>query len=334
MNWIAVNAAQWQHSRGCMLTFHRAAPNSAWRELPNRDFYLNLDHLDHLLSYLTRNKWKIVTIDALVDGLEREEKDARLVNISVDDCYKDTWDHVVPLFRRHSVPVTVFVTTGIPDGSLSLCWAGLEALLARRESVIFNGETIDVSTPSAKRRWFAKISAAWEQSALDQEDDCSQEVFCDREYAKFCQINTVDPTALRAEHAITWEMLDSFRGDPLVEIGSHTVSHARISALTANSALHELAASRDRLRSRLGVECRHFAFPYGRSGDCGARDFSLARDAGFASAATTRKGLIRRDQDVFRLPRNTLNGAHQSMTYLNAHLSGATGFAAEVLGRV
>jgi peptidoglycan/xylan/chitin deacetylase (PgdA/CDA1 family) len=129
-------------------------------------------------------------------------------------------------------------------------------------------------------------------------------------------------------------MLDSLRNDPLVEIGAHTISHPRIGSLGVEQASRELAGSRERIRSRLGVPCLHFAFPYGRSADCGERDFALAKEAGFASAATTRKGLITKDQDVFRLPRNTLNGAYQSMAYINVLLSGLAGFAARVLGRV
>ncbi len=139
---------------------------------------------------------------------------------------------------------------------------------------------------------------------------------------------------MREEHAISWEMLETLRSDPLAEIGAHTVSHPRISALPAEQALQELAGSRQRLRERLGIECRHFAFPYGRSADCGKRDFGLAREAGFASASTTRKGLVQRGQDVFSLPRNTLNGVHQSMAYANFLLSGLAGLAAKVLGRV
>jgi peptidoglycan/xylan/chitin deacetylase (PgdA/CDA1 family) len=322
LNRIAASAARWQSSCGCMLTFHRAAPSGEWSGLPNRDFYLNLDHLDHLLSYLTVNNWRIVTIDELLDRLKSGEKNARLVNVSVDDCYKDTWEHVVPLFRRHGVPVTLFVTTGIPDGSLALGWAGLETILGRHDRALFNNESVDISTPSAKRQWFSTISKVWEQGDFE------------RDYQEFCRTNGADPAELDAAHAITWEMLDSFRGDPLVEIGAHTISHPRISALPADAALRELAGCRERLRSRLEVECRHFAFPYGRSGDCGPRDFNLAREAGFASAATTRKGLVRRNQDVFSLPRNTLNGAHQSMAYINAILSGLAGFAAEALRRV
>jgi peptidoglycan/xylan/chitin deacetylase (PgdA/CDA1 family) len=120
----------------------------------------------------------------------------------------------------------------------------------------------------------------------------------------------------------------------LVEIGGHTVSHARISSLSAAEAFAEIDGGRRRLQERLGIEVRHFAFPFGRSGDCGPRDFDLVRDAGFASGATTRKGLVRHGQDAFRLPRNTLVGAHRHLALAELHLTGVTGVAARVLGRV
>jgi peptidoglycan/xylan/chitin deacetylase (PgdA/CDA1 family) len=319
---LTSSMAKWLRSSGCMLTFHRAAPAGEWEKLPNRNFYLNLDFLDRLIAKLILNKWKIVTVDELLCALDQGNDGARLINFSVDDGYRDTWEHIVPLFRRHGVPVTLFVTTGIPDGTLPLGWAGLESILAQRDSVVLNGETIDVSSPAHKRHWFTKISTDWDAGDFS------------RQFAAFCQTNGADAVRLREEQALTWEMLETFSGDPLVEIGAHTVSHPRVSCLTANAALHELAGSAERLRSRLGVPCRHFAFPYGRSADCGARDFDLAREAGFASAATTCKGVIRSGQDAFCLPRNTINGAYQSMAYVNAFLSGLAGIGARVLGRV
>ncbi len=322
MSSLTARAAEWQKSCGCMLTFHRAAPAAKWADLPNKGFYLNLDYLDNLLGTLKRDGWEIVTADEIVCRLKLGENGSRLVNFSVDDCYRDTFEHVVPLFRRHGVPVTLFVTTGIPDGTMPLGWAGLEAILAERPQITYNGQTVEVSTHQAKQQWFARISSAWETHDFYDE------------FAKFCQVNGVDPLELRDEHAITWEMLETFKGDPLVEIGAHTVSHYRISSLPEDQALQELAGSRQRLRARLGIDCRHFAFPYGRSGDCGKRDFDLAREAGFVSASTTRKGLVRQGQDLFSLPRNTLNGVHQSMAYASFLLSGLAGLAARVLGRV
>src|SRR5262245_22512441 len=86
--------------RGCMLTFPRAAPSAFCDRLPNRNFYLDLGFLDRLLSYLNRSGWRIVTIEEMLQKLADGGDRGRYVNFSVDDCYRDTYEDVVPLFRR------------------------------------------------------------------------------------------------------------------------------------------------------------------------------------------------------------------------------------------
>ena len=309
-------------SRGCLLTFHRAAPSAVWETLPNRDFYLDLDFLDRFLAHLKARGWDVVTIEEALRRAARGRADDRYVNFSVDDCYRDTFEQVVPLFRRHGVPVTLFVTTGIPDGTLPLWAAGLEDVLLRNDRVALADRTIAVPTPEAKRIAFAEIAAQWDGPEAAAH------------YATFCAMNGVDSDAMHWKHAISWSMLETLRDDPLVEIGAHTVTHPRVSSLSAQDAMNELRGSRERLVSRLHVAARHFAFPFGRAADCGTRDFEIARQAGFASAATTRKGLVRRGQEAFALPRNTINGGHRNLALMDLHLSGVTGAAARLSGRV
>jgi len=303
-----------------MLTFHRAAPGEEWDRLPNREFYINLDYLNALLTYLKGSGWEIVSIDQMIERLARSGK-RRLVNFSIDDGYVDTFEHVIPLFRSFGVPVTLFITTGIPDETDLLGWAGLETIISERETLLTSMGKVDVSDLPAKRRWFTRIAASWGEQNFDQA------------YQDFCRINGADVPELRKRHAITWRMLESLKDDPLVEIGAHTISHARISSLPIPAALHELRDSAARLRQRLGVPCRHFAFPYGRMRDCGVRDFLLTREAGFVSAATTIRGLVKPGQDLFQLPRNNMNGAYQSLIYAKASLTGLSGVVAKVLRR-
>ncbi len=123
------------------------------------------------------------------------------------------------------------------------------------------------------------------------------------------------------KHAITWDMLEELVEDPLVEIGSHTINHRRISSLSVEDATLEMAGSRNRLEERLGIPVQHFAFPYGRSGDCGPRDFAIGIEAGYETIATTRKGLMRNDTPLDHLPRVTLNGNQQKIALIEAHLS-------------
>lgn len=115
--------------RGCCLTFHRAAPSADWDLLPNRDFYLDVGFLDHLLGYLRSQGWDIVTVSEALSRAAGRGAHRRYVNFSIDDCYRDTFELVAPVFRRHNVPVTLYVTTGIPDGTLPLWSAGLEDTL-------------------------------------------------------------------------------------------------------------------------------------------------------------------------------------------------------------
>ena len=307
---------------GCLMTFHRAAPTDEWAALPDRNFYVDLGYLDRLLAYLAETGRAVVTMEEVTARAARIAPGHRYVNFSVDDGYKDTIEHVVPLFRRHGVPLTIFVTTGIPDGTLSLWRSGLEIILCESESVLLEDRHVDVTSAEQKSRAYGRITAAWDG------------LHAERSYAAFCDANGWDTDDLHRRYAVTWDMLEGVAHDPCVEIGAHTVSHPHLAGLSPEEVLHEMTECRARLIERLGVPVRHFAFPYGRATDCGERDFEIARRAGFASASTTKKGLVRGGRDPFGLPRNTLNGSHRHLAFAKAHLTGLSGVAARVLGRV
>jgi hypothetical protein len=95
-------------ARGCFLTFHRVAPAAVWQSLPNRNFYNDLDFLDRLLTYLRRREWEVVTVDEALERARNPKSNARFVNFSIDDGYRDNYDLLVPLFRRHGVPITLY----------------------------------------------------------------------------------------------------------------------------------------------------------------------------------------------------------------------------------
>jgi len=308
--------------RGCLFTFHRAAPPAQWEKLPNRDFYVDIEFLDRFLAHLKAQEWDVVTIADAVRRAGSADNHSRYVNFSIDDCYRDSFELVAPVFRRHNMPLTLFVTTGIPDGTMPLWSVGLEDALGERDQVVLDGEVVKLSKTEGRRAAFQRIAARWDGPDAG------------RHYAAFCAANGIDMEAMHWKHAISWEMLEVLAKDPLIEIGAHTINHPRISELSPDAVLAELAGSRARLSERLGINAQHFAFPYGRSGDCGPRDFALARRAGFLSAATTRKGLLRGGHDRFSLPRNTINGGHRSLGAMEMHLMGLTGTAARIAGRV
>ena len=315
-------AARWIGAgQGCLLMFHRVAPSAAWSGLPNRGFHIDAAFLGRLLDHVTASGWDVVTLDGALARL-RDGGGRRFVNFSIDDVYRDTMEVAAPVFRSRNLPVTLFVTTGIPDGTVTLWQAGLEAILMARDQVALEGGgAADAGTAKAKRRLFNRLATAWEADAPELR------------YQRFCALNGHDPAALHDRNAVSWAMLEAVRDDPCVEVGAHTVSHARLSALPLETARQEIAGCRARLQERLRLPVRHFAFPYGRRGDCGGREAALAQQAGFATAATTRRGLVGGANlaGLHALPRNTLNGVHRHTSQAEVHLSGLGGIVTQIL---
>lgn len=72
-----------------------------------------------------------------------------------------------------------------------------------------------------------------------------------------------------------------------MDVGSHTQTHADLSKLSASAAAQEIEGSRAELQKTLGYEALHFCYPYGRFN---ASHAAMARDAGYQTATTTRRG--------------------------------------------
>jgi len=109
--------------------------------------------------------------------------------------------------------------------------------------------------------------------------------------------------------------------DAGMEIGSHTVHHARLSLLEEAEAGAELATSKQVIESNLEQPCEHFCSPFGIP----VRDFrpdrdpGLVRAAGYRSMLTTERGAMRSGGDAFRIRRDhTLAnwGVHQLRYFL------------------
>ncbi|WP_018413000.1 polysaccharide deacetylase family protein [Methyloversatilis thermotolerans] len=88
-----------------------------------------------------------------------------------------------------------------------------------------------------------------------------------------------------------------------MSIGSHTVSHPRLTDLDDAGLAHELSASRDMLQQATGRSVDTLAYPYGV---WDARCVTAARTAGYRAAITTRTGWALRDGDPLQMRRLTV----------------------------
>jgi len=98
-----------------------------------------------------------------------------------------------------------------------------------------------------------------------------------------------------------------------VEIGSHTMSHRRLTGLDDEQTERELIDSRKLLEDLLGSPVKSFAYPYGAYTKK-ARDFAQA--CGYSSAVSTMSGRNNARTDRFLLRRVTIGAGHSDRAFL------------------
>jgi peptidoglycan/xylan/chitin deacetylase (PgdA/CDA1 family) len=196
--------------------------------------------------------------------------------VTFDDGWLDTYRHAFPLLRAYRLPATVFLPTALV-GSAEPLWTDRLADLLRRRGA---GRLED---------WDAQIECA------KQLDDGQRAEMLDALAAEVGEI--ADGRRRYIDWAEAREM--SACG---ITFGSHTMTHANLTRLTAAALDRELRGSLDVLRAQEGVNwVPALAYP---NGDYTAEVAAATRAAGYRAALTTRPGLeTGRPADPYRLAR-------------------------------
>lgn len=97
-----------------------------------------------------------------------------------------------------------------------------------------------------------------------------------------------------------------------MQIGSHAMTHTRLTALNADCLRHELTDSKTALEDTLGHAVSAFAYPYGAWDE---RCEAAVRDVGYGAACLTQTGRALRDQNPYRLRRLSVFNRDSTSTF-------------------
>ena len=134
----------------------------------------------------------------------------------------------------------------------------------------------------------------------------------------------VDGRGLVETLCMDWTEIEALARHPLATVGAHTLTHPRLARLDAAAMRTELGAAKSLIAERLGLPVAHLAYPVGDPGSAGRREFDAAAAFGYASAVTTRPGLVHpaHAAHLTALPRLSVNGLWQDLRHLEVLLSG------------
>ncbi len=314
-------ARQFTAGSGAILMFHRVRPALGDAFQPNSGLEITPAFLDEVLTELRASDVDIVSMDEAHRRLTGDATGRRFVALTFDDGYRDNRTYALPVLKRHNAPFTLYVVADYAAGQGRMWWVTLENVVAGAShlEITIDGEvrSFTCATPEEK---IATFVALYDHVRMRPT------------YAEFkaFMARVADAGRLDAEEecrALTmgWSEIQTLAEDPLVTIGAHTISHPILTMLTENAARDEIAGSATAIAERLGRRPEHFAYPVGQPYAAGAREFRLAREAGFKTAVTTRPGVLFADHadHLTALPRIAVNGQFQSLHYLDVLLSGA-----------
>ena len=306
--------------RGVILMLHHVRP---WRPAtpgfaPNRGLEIAPEFLDAALRAVRAAGFDLVTMDEASRRLE--EGGAPFAALTFDDGYRDLVTFALPILERWQAPFTAYVATGYVRRTARLWWLELEEAVRRLARIEIALDNLSLALPCASDE---EKNAAFRQlywALRAGSEDRLLRIVC--ELAARAEIGG---PALVDDLCLNWTELAELARHPLATIGAHTVNHRMLAKWPPEVARAEMAASKADIEKELGVVVRHFAYPVGDPTSAGPRDFALAREVGFSTAATTRPGMIfdeHRGHET-ALPRLSINGGWQDVGYLEVLLSGA-----------
>lgn len=319
----ATGADRWGRAlaqgKGAILTLHHVRPVTAGGFRPNGLLEITPDFLDKALSLIRAEGYDIVSLDKALSRLADPGPGRFFVALTFDDGYRDNLDHAWPVLAKHKAPWTLYAVRGFAERTARLWWLELEEAIRAlpRISVELPDGRFDAPAGTDAEKQTAFEQLYWRLRK-------GPEAILLSAISGLAAQAGVDPVGLVERECLPAETLRSLAGAPGVTIGAHTLSHPMLAKHPDEEARREIVESKAWLEDALGAPVHHFAYPVGDPGSAGPREFALVKEAGFASAVTTRPGHLfpEHAEHLHALPRLSLNGLHQSEAALKALLSG------------
>ncbi len=267
---------------GVIFMLHRVGVTEAGAFAPNRGLAVTPAFLDAVLTRVKDLGIDIVDLDEAARRL-KSPAPKRFAVFTFDDGYADNIEAALPVFEAHDAPFTIYVTTGLLDGTADIWWLVVEEALKRLShlDLAVGNQVFDLPLTTT-----AEKEAAWDAMYWPLRDlsPPARQALTDDLSARA----GIDIATIFAAVAPSWEQLKRAAAHPSVRIGAHTLTHPPLSALPLDEARREIAEGRAILEERIGRPVRHFAYPFGDKGAAASREFALAAELGFATAVTCR----------------------------------------------
>ncbi len=299
-------------SRALILVYHRIAPRDVdpWRLCVDpENFASHLDVLHRRAHPLGLRQLAQAHLGGKIPN--------KAVVITFDDGYANNLVNAGPLLERYAYPATVFVTGAYVQTGREYWWDELDRALLRPVTL---PSGLQLSVNDTCIQWELGAASCYSEAeyASDSTNEGKRSPRLKFYYTVWERLRPL-PESLRQK---ALEEIGSWAGVPrelrpthrpmnalevqklsrngLVEIGSHTMNHEKLSAHPVDVQKDQILQSKIYLESLTGRAVTSFSYPFGEYTE---DTVSLVRSAGFSSACTSREDVVWSGTNLLELPR-------------------------------
>lgn len=244
------------------------------------------------MEYL-RELGSVIPLSEIVKKVKKGQEPDRLYSaVTFDDGYADVARLGLAIFRRHSIPATIFISTAFIDNNLLIpWWDELQHMAMTMREITFENLKLDLVSDPGRRRFISYMSNKIKYSGLSPEE-------------LFAGLRTQAYSRPAGNSFADWRELRSLANSGYVEVGGHTQTHPVLS----KGGLDEIGAGKRRLEDELGRRIRFFSYPFGERKDISAEAVESVKRAGFEAAVTSFSGFNRTGDNLLLLRRIKFSG--------------------------
>lgn len=277
-----------------ILGYHRIAQSSWDPQQLCVSPHIFEEHLD-VLTRLTRP----ISLQQFVSNLISGDDIKRSVVVTFDDGYADTLSIGLPLLEKYGVPATVFVPTGMIDKPF--WWCAIQEVVEDAPDL---PDEFEIEVGGDRFQWERRQKNSGDRAAVVHS-------LC--VYFRSLPVPRIEEALnrLRAvfdvparDKSSAWAMgrvqISELAKSELIDIGSHTVTHASLNGLSAEEQKVELCQSKLELEDITGRHVSSFSYP---NGAVSRNAPGILSELGFNCGVTSNVRPVTRRDDPFLLPR-------------------------------
>jgi peptidoglycan/xylan/chitin deacetylase (PgdA/CDA1 family) len=247
------------------------------------------------MRYIKRH-YRVVSLQQMMEELKDSTAAGQGIVVTFDDGYLGTYTDAFPVLKEYAIPATVYLTAGLVESG-TLAWYDQIFLRFQRApsdmTINLNGEQSMRLSDFASRVEAATTAVLYLRTLPDEQ----RQQWC----ASLEKALSVPSGELHGS-MMNWDQARDMCHAG-ISFGCHTMTHPVLRQLTSDAVQREIAESKLLIESRLDVKVNDFAFPFGKSRDCGTIGVEVLSALGFRSAMTTILGINGPETDSFRLRR-------------------------------